>query len=233
MRKGDYQSQAQAERYNKKRFAGGLSLVNSDEAKLTKYWIESKKTKSFVAADLGTGTGRIIKPLLSLGAKKIFAVDASGAMLGSLKRNYPTEVKSGTIKTILGTSDKTKIANSSVDVVTIFHLFKHLKDTKTTLIESQRILKRHGLIVFDVLNKHGIVSLNPETCYLTTKSEVIKELKDSGFEVIEIRYLHYLGETIYSLTYPWGSWLWHIIDKFLSTLNIPLSTKMMVFAQKK
>ncbi|MBX4205643.1 class I SAM-dependent methyltransferase [Candidatus Microgenomates bacterium] len=233
MRKGDYQTTQKAQDYNYNRFGGGLTTVDLDERSILSSWINKYAINKNTLLDLGSGTGRIIKSLIKFNPKVIIALDASDYMLKELKSNFSNEKNSKVIKTILSTSDKTKQKNNSIDIVTTFHLFKHLPQIDSTLKEANRILVPGGILVFDVLNKYSIVSTNVETCYVYTKKQIIKKLQNNGFTVLETKYIHFLGETIYKLLYPWGNDIWHIFDSLFSSLGIPFGTKIMVIAKKK
>ena len=230
MIQGEYKSPEKARDYNANRFKGGLQLVDSDEMRILERWLTAKLPRGqAVVLDLGAGTGRTIKQILKIFPKTIYALDQSPAMLKLLEENYPDKIKEGTIKTIVGSSEKTALPKESINVVVSLHLFKHLKEIKPTLIEINRILKSKGLLMFDVLNINSIIRLNLGTCYALDKSSLVKNLAKNGFTCLEIISLHAFGETVHNVP---GAPLIHIIDQSLTRVGIPLGTKFFVLAQK-
>lgn len=230
MKAGDYQTPKQANQYLNKRFDGGLSKVAVDEALILREFLKKAGLDEPTSLDLGTGTGRVVKELLKFNPKQIYALDASVSMLKVFKNVFSKEVSAGLIKTILSTSDKIMLKEKSIDIVTIFHLFKHLPKAEPTLIEVNRVLKSACFLIFDCLNKNSVIKFNLSTCYAYSEEEIKKILEKNGFKILELKHLHSLGETIYKL--PFASPLAGLADFLTSGLNLKLGTKMLVLAQK-
>lgn len=231
MRTTDYTLKDQAENYHNFRFAKGLEIVDLDEGKIITKWINSIKPRPKIILDVGSGTGRILKYLLQSGPNKIYALDQSKVMLGVLSKNYQKQIKSKTIEVLNTDSDKIPLKSKSLNLVTSFHLFKHLTKPLTTLNEMNRVLKSHGYLILDFLNTESVVKFNLDTCVSYNENEFRKILKKSGFKVIEIKYLHLFGETVYKISGNFLKLPIHLLDKFLSDI-FRNSTKILVLAQK-
>ena len=230
MKTSDYQSLKQANEYYNLRFKN-LYRVDRDEITLLENWLRSMKFHdNSIFLDLGTGTGRVLKVLLEYRPKTIHALDQSEAMLEYLGKLYKTEINSKKIKPIKAKANKTPVKSASVNLVSAFHLFKHLPEIASTLREINRILRPRGYLIFDVLNKNSIIRFNLGTCFALTEEGVRKELETEGLKVIEIKYLHNLGETIYNI--PYGEYLVHQIDKLISFVFPKSGTKIFIVAQK-
>lgn len=227
MRKSDYQTWQQATDYQKLRFAGGLSAVAEDEAKLLNLWLPKRGS---IYLDLGSGTGRAIETILTHQPKIIYALDASKAMLTHLRRVYIKEVGAGKIKTIHAMSDEVPLPDQSVDVITCLHLFKHLPNIGPTVREAYRVLKKGGYLIFDVLNSNSLVRLRAKTCFMLSEEDLRSIFSSTGFKVKKRKYIHPFGETIYKIVGARGANIVHIIDSLAGRLLI--GTKIFVLAKK-
>lgn len=233
MKKGDYLTSIQANEYHQNRFSGGLAVVNKDEQNIVSQFLKDIVVNSSKVLDIGSGTGRILKSILPLNPKYIIASDISKAMLEKLKSNYQKGAHYKKIITINAPSDRLTLKNNSVDIVTSFHLVKHLEDIKPTIKEISRVLKPNGYLLFDFLNKNSIVVLNSKNCYSLSLSELTKTLSLNKLKIVKIYNLHFFGETIYRYTYPYLSRVIHFIDNLLSKSRLLLGTKILVIAKKE
>lgn len=231
MRTTDYTLRNQAEDYHNFRFAKGLEVVDLDEGKIITQWVNIIKPKPKTILDVGSGTGRILKYLLQSQPNKIYALDQSKVMLGVLAKNYQKQIKSKTIEILNTNSEKIPLKSKTLNLVTSFHLFKHLTKPVVTLNEMNRVLKSHGFLVLDFLNTESVVKFNLDTCVSYNEKEFRKILKKSGFKVIEIKYLHLFGETVYKVSGNFLKTPIHLLDKFFSDI-FRNSTKILVLAQK-
>jgi len=227
MIKGDYETSEKAKRYETKRFSDGLSAVSQDELNLLKRFLKNVETNK-VYLDLGTGTGRVLSVTTKLNPKKIYAVDASQAMLERLQKAY----KSKKIKTINTKADKTTLKQSSVDVATSFHLFKHLEKPEKVIVEVSRVLKTDGLFAFDVLNKNSIINLNLGSCYSVNYSSINQMLTKNHLRILQVTYLHFLGETVYKMLGLANIKLVRDMDYFISN-KLKIGTKIFILAEKE
>lgn len=227
MRLNDYQSKDRAKNYNDLRFSGNLKLINQDEQNLLKKWLAYINIKNPTCIDLGTGTGRVLKTIISISPKKAYALDSSDFMLSVLKNNFPKEIKSKKIITISSTADVTKLSKNSINIVTAFHLFKHIDGLSPIFDELKKVTTSHGYLIFDVLNINSIVRLNLETCFALDKKNIEKQLKKHGFAIEKYYYMHHFGETIYNYI-PFV----HYLDLILSKFNLGTGTKLFILAKK-
>lgn len=230
MKKGDYKSSFQANAYDQFRFAGGLSLVDADEKKVLSGWISKIEKPNSIYLDLGAGTGRITEEILKHKHKKVIALDLSTSMLNVLKSRLNKKHANYKLQTIVARSDNTTLGSANVDIITSFHLFKHLKSIAPTLREAARILRHRGYIIFDVLNKKSLVALNMGTCFALDQKEISKELEKAGFKVSEVKYLHCLGESVYRYELPRNIAI--VLDNITQHLNLGVGTKMLILAQR-
>lgn len=228
MRKGDYKSIQQAQEYESKRFSGGLALVAKDEAKVINNFLTKIHSPNPVFLDLGSGTGRVVGELVKYKPKTIYALDPSTTMLTVLRRKFTKEIERNTLKLLIAKSNNIPLKNQSINVVTSLHLLKHLEDITPTINEAYRVINNNGFFIFDVLNRNSIINLNLGTCYALSEQEIRTVLKKCRFRIIDIAFLHFLGETVYDL----GGEGAHKLDALVSKLGIKLGTKMFVLAQK-
>lgn len=233
MKKTDYQTLKQAKEYHDSRFARGLKIVDQDEVNLMSGWLSQRVKKRLVFLDLGTGTGRIVQLLLSLNPKNIYAVDSSSSMLNYFQQVFDKQIKRKQIKMLKSFSHQIPLEDSSVDLITCIHLFKHLKNIELTLKEAHRVLKKGGLMVFDVLNASSLVKYHLGSCFAISESFLKSTLYKNGFKIKKIAHLHMFGETIYNLGDMRTSSIIHLIDQQILKQGLKIGTKIFVLAQKK
>lgn len=228
----DYKTKKQAQVYSEYRFHKGLSQVNQDELNLLDKWLKQRDTEEKPTfADLGTGTGRVLSVLLKYNLNKIFAVDQSKAMLNQLAKNYIEQIKNGKIHLIVNDASQTGLKTGSIDLVTAFHLLKHLLNIAPTIKEVSRILKKDGHFIFEALNKNSIIRFNLGTCHATSKSEIEKVLSSNSLKIEKIAYLHPLGETVYNLPTPLIPFV-SFAQKLIHALVPSVGTKIFIEAVK-
>ncbi|NVO01285.1 MAG: class I SAM-dependent methyltransferase [Bacteroidetes bacterium] len=95
--------------------------------------------------DIGCGNGRFLSSLLNYGDFKLFGVELEG---NSAKR--AARIKEINLK--VGTIDQKDFPESSLDAVSMFHVFEHLTQPKETLEIVSEILKKDGLFVVSFPN---------------------------------------------------------------------------------
>lgn len=232
MKKGDYKSIAQAKKYHQRRFKNGLEIVNLDEMRILNSWLAKIPIKNKVILDIGTGTGRVVNSLLNYNVKKIYALDKSQAMLELLSKIYNEEIKKGRVESINASSRRIPLNTNSVDIITSFHLFKHLPDIKPTLKEINKVLKPGGYFIFDILNINSLIKFNLSTCYATDEAQIKHTLTQCGFSVKTVVYMHPLGETVYGIFGKIFGIVPRSFDKVINILGLKLGTKIFILAQK-
>ncbi|MDO8503212.1 MAG: class I SAM-dependent methyltransferase [bacterium] len=230
MKAEDYKTTNQARDYQYRRFGNGLLLVSQDEISLLDSWlslISASQSNSYL--DLGAGTGRITGELLRRKPRMVYALDTSAAMLTLLQKNHSREIKKQKLKILSASSNEIPLESASIDLITAFHLFKHLPDINPTLKEAYRVLKPGGYLIFDVLNKNSLVRLHLGTCYALSQTSIKNKLGKNSFKIIEMSPLNIFGETAYNFPIPI---LVYNIDKLFSRLTPKFATKFFVLAQK-
>ena len=230
MKSTDYKTEKQAHTYAQYRFDKGLSQVSQDELNLLNRWL-SDLGKWRLFTDLGSGTGRVLPILLKYSPKKIIVVDQSDAMLGQLQKEFAKEIKNKQIKVVKTFSDRTSLRPNSMDVVTAFHLIKHLPEPQPTFREVARILNKDGVFIFDALNKNSLVQLNLGTCFATNENSLRKQLAQNALQIKDFTYLHPLGETIYNLPTVMLPFV-KLVEKLINFILPNLGTKIFVLAAK-
>lgn len=232
MKKGDYKTLAQAQKYYQERFTNGLEIVNYDEMNILNKWLKNFPAEGKIVLDLGSGTGRVLENLLNYKTKKIYALDKSDAMLNFLGRIYTKETKDSKVEAINSTSDKIPLNNNSIDLVTAFHLFKHLSVIKPTLSQVNKVLKPGGYFIFDILNANSLIKFNPGDCYILSEDQIKSLLEKQGFNVKDMINIHPLGETVYSFFGKSLSIFLKIFETILKILGFKFGTKIFILAQK-
>ncbi len=229
MKKGDYQSIKKAKIYHSERFANGLKVVHLDESDILHTWMNNKvNAKSHVFLDVGAGTGRITRELLAYSPSEMITLDASAYMLSVLKDSLTSEQRKK-LTPIKAKADHIPLKDNSVDLITCFHLFKHLPKAFPILSEFSRLLKPGGYCLFDFLNSQSIAPLRLGTCHAYSLSSIKSDLEKLNLKTVDSKSLHIFGESVYNLGEP----LAHIIHQIDNSMhNIKIGTKLIVLAQK-
>ncbi|BBB32356.1 hypothetical protein TTHT_0790 [Thermotomaculum hydrothermale] len=100
-----------------------------------------------IAVDLGIGDGRIVDYLKKI-SEKFYGIDISSKMLENCLKNH------GNLDLINADLDfSIPLKSESVDLITAYFLFVHLKDAKGFIEEVYRVLKNNGLFVFNLIHQ--------------------------------------------------------------------------------
>lgn len=232
MKKGDYKTFSQAREYHLGRFKNGLKRVNLDEMRILEGWLANIHIKNKIVLDLGTGTGRIVDTLLKQEPKKIYALDQSKAMLDYLTQIFKTQIEKQTVETINSSSDDISLKSNSLDLVTAFHLFKHLPNITPTVTQIRKVLKPGGYFIFDILNQKSLVRFSLADCFGLTYKQTKRILEQQGFVVNDMVYLHPLGETVYDVFEGLLSLFPKVVDNILDVIKLKIGTKILFLAKK-
>ena len=110
-----------------------------------------KLPKNSKVIDLGCGTGALTKQLLKKYPKiNILAIDLSREMLDFYRKNFSNQIKNSQIKSICGNAEKiNNYTNKKYDTVFISSALWDM-DIETTIKNIQRVLKKDGVIVFNL-----------------------------------------------------------------------------------
>jgi ubiquinone/menaquinone biosynthesis C-methylase UbiE len=143
-----------------------------------------KNPKTFM--DLGCGTGEYSKLMTKLGME-VLGVDASKHMLNIAKNKFNSDKK---LKFLLCDINKLNV-NKKFDIVSaLFHILSYqiTKNSMTKFfINSQKHLKKDGILIFDFWFKKGVINLKKPlkyrkvtnkkfTVYRITRSKWFKKL---------------------------------------------------------
>lgn len=100
------------------------------------------------SADIGGGYGRLTT-FISRYSKNTYLIEPSVKQLTIAKKSL-SEFPS--IKIIKGTSEKTSLPASSLDLAILIRVSHHLPDLMPTISELKRVLKPGGLVIFEIAN---------------------------------------------------------------------------------
>lgn len=106
--------------------------------------LEKKKFSN--AADIGGGYGRLSK-ILTLFAKKVTLVEPSQKQRTLAKKYLDKKIAIQS-----GLANKTGLAKASMDLVLMVRVMHHLPEPESSLVEINRILKNHGLLILEFAN---------------------------------------------------------------------------------
>lgn len=105
------------------------------------------------AVDIGGGFGRLSE-LISKYCRKTLLIEPSAKQRALAKRR----LKDTKIEVLAGLSDKTKLEDSSVDLVVLIRVMHHLPDVNSTLAEVHRILNPNGIAIIEFASSLNLKS---------------------------------------------------------------------------
>lgn len=167
-------------------------FYNEDIAKKLENIVkEMNLTAESIILDVGTGTGNLLKPILSQikGKGRIVAIDYSEKMIFSAKRKF-SEVK--IISFIVTDAHLMPFKNSIFDVVICFGVFPHFDNKEMATKEISRILKRRGRLFIahalssKELREHHQRAPEVSNDFLPEEEEMADLLKEAGFTIKKI-----------------------------------------------
>lgn len=138
------------------------------------------------AADLGCGTGELLK-YLSDYAQKAVGVDSSSSMLDEARKRFSTGEN---VELRLGELEHLPMGDGEADLAVISLALHHLSHPNEAVTESRRILSRGGNLVIAEYDRHENETLGRvygDRWLGFTKQEVKKWLAESGFELMDVK----------------------------------------------
>ena len=118
-------------------------LESFDKGEFFKFFPEHAE----VVVDLGIGDGRIVEHLRKI-SDKFIGIDISSKMLENCLKYH------GNIDLVNADLDfSIPLKSESVDLITAYFLFVHLKDAKGFIEEAYRVLKEKGVFLFNLIHQ--------------------------------------------------------------------------------
>lgn len=116
-----------------------------------------KSDKKITILDVACGTGRMLPTVLEYNIDYT-GLDTSKSMTKYLKGKAKKMGKEKDVKLVIGDATKIPFKDESFDFVFSYHLTWHLPEEteKKMILEIQRVTKKEGYFVFDILNKNFI-----------------------------------------------------------------------------
>jgi len=142
--------------------------------------IENKKI-----ADIGSGTGYFTFPL-ALRADKVIAIDIEPKFLDYIedqKADYSPKI-ANTIETRLTTEDEPSLQKNEVDIAFMVNVYSYLQNRVEYLQKIKTGLARNGILLI-VDFKKGNLDIGPSDDLKIASSQVVDELKQAGFKIVE------------------------------------------------
>lgn len=128
------------------------------EANILKKVLEKLKSDQKVKIlDVACGTGRMLPVVLEYKVDYT-GLDTSKSMTKYLREKAKKMNKEKDVKLVIGDATKIPFKDESFDFVFSYHLTWHLppESEKKMILEMQRVTKRGGYFVFDILNSNFI-----------------------------------------------------------------------------
>lgn len=167
-------------------------FYNEDTAKKLKNIVEEMNLiPESLILDVGTGTGNLLKPILSqINYKgRVVAIDYSEKMVFSAKRKF-SEIKN--LSFMVTDAHLMPFKDFIFDVVVCFGVFPHFDNKKMATKEICRILKSKGKLFIahalssKELREHHRRAPEVSNDFLPEKEEMEELLKEAGFKVEKI-----------------------------------------------
>ncbi len=138
--------------------------------------------KNLNILDVGCGTGGNIILLKEFG--RVTGLDSSEEALKFAKGRGFTQL-------IQANATKLPLPDNAFDLVSVLDALEHIKDDSGVIREARRVLRPGGLLLITVPAYQWLWSQHDEAIHHVrryAKKELIKKLKESGFEIVESTY---------------------------------------------
>lgn len=144
--------------------------------------------------DVATGTGRLAFYIEEhIKKADITAVDINENMLNRAKKIAVD--KKSKVKFVLGDIYSLPFSNNHFDAVVGLRFSMHLPGLDNVMKELSRVLKRDGLLIFDIFNYNSILRLKGKECYYTLE-ELLEFGQHCSLKLAAYKGIFLLGETI-------------------------------------
>jgi len=138
-------------------------------------------------ADIGAGTGlftRLFAPRVAPGGK-VYAVDISETFVKNILRTS-REQGLANVEGIVNTPREASLPDHSIDLAFLADTYHHFEYPQSMLASIHRALRDNGrLVVIDFRRLLGISSPWVMSHVRANREEVIEEVREAGFELVE------------------------------------------------
>lgn len=152
-------------------------------------------------SDVAAGTGRLSFYLEKyLANAEIFALDINETMLAAAQKK--ARKNKSKVKFTRGDLYKLPYEGEKFDIVVGLRFSMHLPQMGKVLSELQRVLRKDGILIFDIFNKRSLLGIkllkqqNPSDLGFYTKEKMINMAEKVGLEYVEDKGIMLFGETI-------------------------------------
>lgn len=176
-----------------------------------RYLFASNYVKNKNVLDISSGTGYGSYILKKNGASKVTGVDISAESITYAKKTYNLP----DISFLIGDAEHLPFPDKHFDIIVSFETIEHLTNHHAFLVETQRLLKRNGLLIISTPN----ASIHPKG-----NKFHIKEFSSTEFSSLLKKYFNHV-----SLLYQGNVLSSYLIDDFYihkSSFLLPLPTKI-------
>lgn len=149
------------------------------EKLIARLGIESKD----VVVDFGCGPGFITIPLAKVASKAI-GVDVSPRMLEKADR-YAKRAQVP-VELLQSDGSELKLADKSVDLILLNHVFHEVENKRATLSEFLRVLKPSGKVAIVEKTRGGGIFSGKFGPPIINEQEVTQELRGAGFNFVQV-----------------------------------------------
>jgi len=146
---------------------------------------------SYVAADLGCGSGYFTVPLAHM-VKKVYGIDVQQEMLNFLEDKMKKQ-RIRNIVPLLSKSDEIPLGNNSVDLLMSVNTLHEFGDRDKMIREMKRVIKKSGKLLIVDFKKED-TGFGPPVGIRISKTRAVRLFEAEGFVLSKVRYLpyHYL-----------------------------------------
>jgi len=157
--------------------SAGKRYVSEIEKKIIDRWFVKEKK----VLDVGVGTGRFSKILISKGIK-VTGLDISRKMLEEARKRIGRRVK-----LVYGNAENMKFKDAEFDGLVCMRVFKYFDNPERALSEFNRVCKRGALIVFEIANKNSYQGIFKffSKIFRTKKLRYIDTIKLADFKKVK------------------------------------------------
>lgn len=178
--------------YTQERFLtpAGRLIDGAEKDSVKKLLLDFRRPdEKFFLLDAACGPGRLSSYLKTCFPKaQITGVDINDNMLAAARKNKTRFVK--------GDLYNLPFNNETFDVVCGLRFSMHMADLPTVLKELTRVVKKNGVLIFDIFNKKSILLMKPGDCHYYTLEEIKKMARNCGLRFFEYKGIILLGETV-------------------------------------